>query len=144
MYFTGLPFLITVSRNICFITASVLPDRKKDTIWKTLRQVINVYRNRGHRVEEVDFTEWNNPIHTLLADNEFQMLKDEIEEIGVNVNIVVKDENVPEVERQNRVIKERARAIVQTLPYKSIPKKMRIALIQYVVLLRYTCSDGIS
>jgi len=35
--------------------------------------------------------------------------------------------------RQNRVIKERARAIIQTLPYKDIPRKIRIGLIQYVV-----------
>jgi hypothetical protein len=61
------------------------------------------------------------------------MLKDDIEEIGVNVNVVSKDKHVPEVERQNKVIKERVRAIVQMLPYKSIPKKVRIALIQYVV-----------
>jgi len=40
---------------------------------------------------------------------------------------------VPEVERQNRVIKERARAIIQTMPYAGIPRKIRIALIQYVV-----------
>jgi hypothetical protein len=37
------------------------------------------------------------------------------------------------VERQNRVIKERARAIIQTMPYAGIPRKIRIALIQYVV-----------
>jgi hypothetical protein len=47
--------------------------------------------------------------------------------------VVSKDEHVPEVERQNRVIKKRARAIIQTMPYQKLPKKMRIALIQYVV-----------
>jgi hypothetical protein len=31
------------------------------------------------------------------------------------------------------VIKERARAIIQTLPYRLIPKKVRIGLIQYVI-----------
>jgi hypothetical protein len=30
-------------------------------------------------------------------------------------------------------VKERARAIVQTLPYKRMPRKMRIALIQYMI-----------
>jgi hypothetical protein len=46
---------------------------------------------------------------------------------------VTKDEHVPEVERQSRVIKERARGIVQTLPYKTMPKRIRIALIHYVM-----------
>ncbi len=53
--------------------------------------------------------------------------------MGIDVHIVTKDEHVPEVERQNRVIKERARAIVQTLLYKAVPKRIRIALIHYVV-----------
>ncbi len=94
---------------------------------------MNLYRNRGHEIKELDFNVQGQPIHTILVDNEFQVLKEEIETLGVNVNVVSKDVHVPEVERQNRVIKERARAIVQTMPYQKIPKKMRIALIQYVV-----------
>jgi hypothetical protein len=33
------------------------------------------------------------------------------------------------VERQNRVIKERARATIQTLPYRHMQRKIRICLI---------------
>ena len=36
----------------------------------------------------------------------------------MNVNVVLKEELIPEVERQNRVIKEKARAIVQMLLYR--------------------------
>jgi hypothetical protein len=133
MYFTGLSFLITVSRNILFITATLLQDRKKSTIMKALQQVFRLYRGRGHTVEEVEFTEVEMPIHTLMADNEFQVLKEEIEDYGIYAHVVAKEEHVPEVERQNRVIKERARAVIQTLPYTKIPKKMRVALIQYVI-----------
>jgi len=49
------------------------------------------------------------------------------------MNVTAKNEHVAEVERQYRVIKERARAIVQTLPYKGLPRKVRIGLIYYVV-----------
>ncbi len=67
----------------------------------------------------------NNPVHTILADIEFQVLKEELEVEGVvQVNVV---------ERQNIVIKETVRAIVQTLPYTKIPKKMRVEQIQYVI-----------
>jgi hypothetical protein len=41
-----------------------------------------------------------------------------MEKLGVNVNVVLKEELNQEVERQNRVIKEKARAIVQMLPYQ--------------------------
>ncbi len=133
LYWFGLTFLVTVSRDIRFITATVLGNRKKDTILSAIQQVIRVYQGRGHKIDELEFNVNENPIHTILADNEFQALREDIEERGIRVNIVAKEEHVPEVERQNRVIKERARAMIQTLPYKKIPKKMKIALIQYVV-----------
>lgn len=133
MYFMGLVFLITVSRNIRFITATVLADRKKLTILQAIKQVMMLYKSRGHQMEKLEFDERDNPVHTILADNEFYALREELENEGVSVNVVAKEEHVPEVERQNRVIKERARAIVQTLPYMRIPKRMQIALIQYVV-----------
>jgi hypothetical protein len=89
-----------------------------------------LYKGKGHIVEKMDFTEFNNPVHTVLADNEFESLREEIEECGMQINVTAKEEHV---ERQYRVIKERARAIIQTFPYKSIPKKMRIGLIYYVM-----------
>jgi hypothetical protein len=133
MNFTGLSFLVTVSRTLGFITATLLRDRKKRTIVEALKQVISVYKRKGHSVLSMNFTEQNQPIHTILGDNEFEAIMEDMSELGVNVNITAKEEHVPEIERQHRVIKERARAIIQTLPYKSMPKKMRIALIQNII-----------
>ncbi len=48
MFFTGLPFLITVSRNIRFITVTLLTDRKKGTLLKAIQQVCRLYQGRGH------------------------------------------------------------------------------------------------
>jgi hypothetical protein len=96
-------------------------------------QVVKLYTFKNHTIQEMEFKEYNNPIHTVLADSEFQSVRDEIEMMGIHVKIVVKDEHVPEVERQSRLFKERARAIIQTMPYQKIPKKMKIALLQYVV-----------
>jgi hypothetical protein len=115
MHFTGINFLITVSRNFRFITAGVLSDRKRVTIFNAIRHVINIYIGKEHDMKAVYFTELNGPIHTILADNEFVSLREDIEEFGIEVNITAKEEHVPEVERQNHVIKERARAIIQTL-----------------------------
>jgi hypothetical protein len=133
MHFIGINFLLSVSRDTKFITAGVLSDKRKITISKSIKQVLNLYKGKGHMVEKMDFTEFNNPVHTILADNEFESLREKIEECGMQINVTAKEEHVLEVERQNRVIKERARATIQTLPYKSIPKKMRIGLIYYVV-----------
>ncbi len=68
----------------------------------------------------MEFNTQSNPIHTILAADEFQVLKEELEADGIiQVNVVAKDEYVPEVERQNRI-----RSIVQTLPCTKIPKKI--------------------
>jgi hypothetical protein len=113
MYFTGLMFLTTVSRNVNFITASLLENRRKQTLLQEIQKVFNIYQGKGHEVNNVEFFDTEDtPIHTLLPDNEFQSLKEEIENDGVQVHVVTKNEHVPEVERQNRVIKERAQAII--------------------------------
>jgi len=133
MHFTVINFLITVSRNFRFITAGVLTNRKRVTIFNSIKHVMNLYKGKGHNVEKVDFSESNGPIQTVLADNKFVSLREYIEEFGVEVNVTAKEEYVPEVERQIREIKEWARAIIQTLPYRNLPRKMRVGLIYYVV-----------
>jgi len=133
MNFTGLSFLVTVSRNIRFITATMLLDRKRKTIVQALTQVFHLYRGKGHDVTDMNFLEQNQPVHTILGDNEFEAIREDMAILGVAVNITAREEHVPEIERQHRVIKERARAVIQTLPYRSVPRKMRIALIQNVV-----------
>lgn len=95
--------------------------------------MFNIYKSRGHQVNDLEFTNQEEVVNTILADNEFKPLQEDIKEMGVNVHLVSKNKHVPEVERQNQVIKERAQGIVQTLPYSKIPKKIRVALIQYVV-----------
>jgi hypothetical protein len=102
MYFTGLQFLITVSRGVSFITASLLTDQKKSMILTAIQQVIHLYQGRGHEIKKLDFKGKEESIHTILADNEFSGLKESGEEWGIDVHIVSKQEHVPEVERQNR------------------------------------------
>jgi hypothetical protein len=102
MQVTGLNFLVTVSRSIKFITVMYLVKRKKKTIVEAMRQAITIYKGRGHAVTETE----DRPIHTILADNEFAAIRDEMEADGIQVNLTAKSKHVPEVERQNRVIKE--------------------------------------
>jgi hypothetical protein len=127
---TGLNFLVTVSRTIKFITVMYLVNRKKKTIVEAMKQAINLYKGKGHTVTDCEFTETEDkPIHTILADNKFEAIRREMEEEGIWINLTTKNEHVPEVERQNRVIKERARATIQTLPYRHMQRKIRICLI---------------
>jgi hypothetical protein len=64
----------------------------------------------------------------------------------VTLNTTATIEHVPEIERQIRVIKERARAIRSTLPFKRMPNRMIVELINFVVLWlnAFPPSSGIS
>ncbi len=54
MHFIGINFLLSVSRDTKFITAGVLSDKRKITISKSIKQVLNLYKGKGHMVEKMD------------------------------------------------------------------------------------------
>jgi hypothetical protein len=85
---TGLNFLVTVSRTIKFITVMYLVNRKKKTIVEAMKQAINLYKGKGHTVTDCEFTETEDkPIHSILADNEFEAIRREMEEEGIRVTL---------------------------------------------------------
>jgi hypothetical protein len=55
MNFFGINFLTTVSRDFKFFAATALGDRKKRMILHALKQVMNLYQSKGHRIEEMEF-----------------------------------------------------------------------------------------
>jgi hypothetical protein len=65
-------------------------------------------------------------------DREFECLRDDTPKI--NMNTTAASEHVPDIERQIRVIKERMRAIKSTLPFKRLPARIVIEMMQYAVL----------
>jgi hypothetical protein len=69
MYFTVIAFLITVSRMYKFITLKALKDRERSMIFEALKQATRDI------MKDIGFSEFDNPIHTILADNEFESLR---------------------------------------------------------------------
>jgi hypothetical protein len=120
MFVCGLPFVVSISRKIKFTTVEYLPGRKQPILIKSLRKILRLYQNRGFKVE------------IALMDREFECLRDDIPEL--NLNTTSASEHVPDIERQIRVIKERMRAIKSTLPFKRLPARIVIDMMQYAVL----------
>jgi hypothetical protein len=60
MFVNKIPFLMSISRNVCFITAEVLDNRKESSLVKALKQIHGVYRQRGFR------------INLIIGDSEFE------------------------------------------------------------------------
>jgi hypothetical protein len=77
-------------------------------------------------------------------DNEFEKLRNLVPILAINTTAA--KEHVPEVKRKIRLIKERGRGILNTLPFKKMPRLMLIELIYHVVLWlnAFPANSGVS
>ena len=134
MKINGIPFFNTISRHIRFGSAGKLDNLKDSTIISHLRVIMGVYTVRGFRVT------------IILADNQFESMRGEIAALGAIINVVSRDEHVPEIERYNRTIKERVRAEYNVLPFTFIPPALLVELVYTQVFWRnmFALRGGIS
>ena len=70
----------------------------------------------------------------MFMDNEFEVLDSALKLDNITLNSSAEDEHMPETEQQIRVIKERLRAIKNTLPYDCLPSFTIAHMVSYVVL----------
>ena len=120
MFVNKIPFLVSSARGLNLITAEFLPTRTAKTLADRIRQIVEMYARGGFRVG------------TILMDNEFEKLKPLVPALSINTTAA--NEHVPEIERRIRLIKERGRGILNTLPFKKMPRVILIELIYHVVL----------
>jgi hypothetical protein len=96
--------------------------RSEPNIIKYLLNITSLYKSRG-------FTP-----NTALMHRKFECLCLELLGHVVNLNTTAVSEHVPDIERQIRMIKERAWVIRSTLPFKIIPGRMIIEILDNIVL----------
>jgi hypothetical protein len=119
MFVNQLPLFVTIGRNIKFGTVELLKNRKHSTILQSFKTVSAIYKKRGFRVTMG---------HT---DGEFESMRGDLLDLGMELNVVSNDEHVPKkVERYIRTIKERTRCVYNTLPFKRIPSRMLVEMVQ--------------
>ena len=114
----GLPFLLTLSKRVKLVTSEHCPVRTAVALANHMKKILRVYYRAG-------FT-----IRYMLMDGEFEKVKAELPSIVCNT--MAAKEHVAEAERQIRTVKERSRGIRATLPFSSIPKKVKIELIYFI------------
>eukprot|EP00536_Pseudo-nitzschia_multiseries_P015470 jgi/Psemu1/42725/gm1.42725_g len=122
MHINRIPMLVTISRNIHYGTVAALPNMKLPQLEAAIVSVIKSYSLRGFHVA------------VLLLDKPFDSLATgHFSGFKLRINVVSRDEHVPEIERFICVIKERCRASFAMLPLNKLPKRMIIALAQCTV-----------
>lgn len=132
MFVNGIAFLVTLSRRINLITIEHAPTRTATQLSNLLQRVVQVYLRAGFHPR------------TIMMDMEFDKVKDKMPSLVVNTTAA--REHVAEIERKIRVIKERARGIVNTLPFTRLPKRILVELLHFVVmwLNNFPVANGIS
>jgi hypothetical protein len=119
-FMDGIAFLLTVLRQIKFITAEHFATRTAKSLTRHLEQVVQVYARAGFNVR------------TILMDGKFEKVKDELPSLVCNTTAA--KEHVSKAERSIRTIKEQNRGIICTLPFEYIPRQLKIEFIYFVVL----------
>ena len=123
-YIGGLTFLLTVSRGLSMCMVSHMANRKVSTLKDLIMVQVSAYQSNGFLISY------------LLSDNESAVTAciPFLNEKGIKVNQTSKNEHVPEVERAGRTLKERVRAVWNTLPYK-LTDTMVIQLTYYACMM---------
>ena len=104
----GTAFLLSVLRQIKFITAEHVATHTAKSLSKHLTRVIQVHARAGFIV------------CTILMGGEFEKVKDELPSLICNTTAA--KENVSSAEQTIHTIKEQSRGIVCTLPFEYIPR----------------------
>jgi hypothetical protein len=96
--------LVTISRNLRFTTVEALPNRNITMLVKGIKAVATVYKRASFHIT------------TTLMDGEFEPMRRDLADLGIALNETARDEHVCDIERFIRTLKERTRAIYNTLP----------------------------
>jgi hypothetical protein len=113
MFVNQIPFFLSISRNIKFITVSVLANRKEASLTKALKEIHAVYPKRGFHIRNT------------LGDSEFECTRGVVaSDLNSELNICGKDEHVPDIERCIPTVKERTSCTHAVTPFDHFPPKM--------------------
>ena len=133
MFVNGLPFFITLSRKIRFMTIQYVPRRTAGELANALKTVIKLYRRAGFRPS------------TALMDGEFEKIRERVIDY-VLVNTTAKNEHVGEIERKISHVKDTCRCITADVPYVVLPNRMikRLVINSVMMMNCYLDKQGVS
>ena len=133
-YVNGHAFLHTKSEKINFLTVEYLPTKNAATIIGSILDTKRIYNARHFEINHIK------------ADNEFSFHELQKNVLPTKIHICKKGAHIGGAERSIRVIKERARCMCHSVPYKRYTKLMTVSLIESVIywLNHFPSKNGVS
>jgi hypothetical protein len=126
MHVNGIKFLISHSKHIGLLQTYCVRKNNRVAILSCILKMIQTYKSRSM------FT-----VVSIEADGAFESIKHELQDKPYNVALTTydADRHVETVERQIRFLKERIRAVRVIMPYKKIPKRFTIEMVNKITML---------
>ena len=121
MFINDIRFINTISRHVKFMTAEHIANAEVSTLQASIRQVKQVYMQRGFNITNI------------LMDGQFLCIRGNLAELQIKLNICSNDRHVGEIEQLNHTVKERVRGIYNTLPFNKLPIRMIFELVALVI-----------
>ena len=118
-----IPFFLTHSVVICFLSVTHLSNRKVLPIFQALKAMCNYYLQQGFQVVFIK------------GDGEFAPHQAWMDTVygAPQLNMASANEHVPDIEHKIRVIKERVRAVIYSIPFNALPARMLTHAVLFVV-----------
>ena len=105
MFINGIRFINAISRHVNFMTEEHIANAEASTLQESIRQVKQVYMQRGFKIT------------IILMDGKFTCIRGNLAELKIILNICLNDKYVREIKRLNRTIKEQICGIYNTPPF---------------------------
>jgi hypothetical protein len=122
MFVCGMPFLISLSRGIRFVTVQYVPRRTAPELANAFKNILALYARAGFVCQ------------TGLMDGEFEAVKERLAGL-IEINTTAANEHVPEIERKIRHVKERCHASKASLPFDVLPNLIIRNLVIHVTMM---------
>jgi hypothetical protein len=118
MFVNQIPFFMSISKHIRFLTCERLDNRKAPSFIQALKRIYGIYRKRGFVITNI------------LGDGEFKCTRGAVATgLRSELNICGEDEHVPDIERAIRTTKERTRCTYNASPIDHYPPRMIIEMV---------------
>ena len=124
MFVNGIPYLISVFTPLEYVIVNRVTKKDEQTLWNSLISHINHIKKHGFHI----------PIIRVDGESAMstQWFIDKVNAEGTTLDVTGAAEAVPVVERKIRHVKEKLRAIINTLPY-NLTEQLESWLIKYAV-----------
>ena len=123
MFVESIPFFISLSTPLGLIITTMLRTRTQRDVWEAQFQQLSIYKSEGFKVHKIFFD----------REGAIGALTEKIADAGYRPQQSGAGSHVPRIENKIKVVKERMRAVINTLPYL-LPHQLIEWLVYYVVM----------